>query len=273
MNDEKVRADIVQKKVRELVRRRRIELLLCFVVISTVIYICIIFNCCADNREKTPASDIKAVETFTTPSPVVTSPETTVNETVIALTSGTYFDKVYYPHGDPNNYVYPYNTLNVYWDVNVYNEGFRYYRIPDEYQLVGGCLPEVIQVYLWDLCRQRGLDYYIMLAVIEKESSYHWDAFREGDDSVGYFQVIEYWHEDRIAEEHADIYNPYGNIRVGINFMDYLYDKYGDWNKALMAYNMGEYGAISFWEDGLHSTLYSRSIIERAQEIKEIIQG
>ena len=179
----------------------------------------------------------------------------------------------YIPYAEADNYVYPFNTVSADWGSEVYEEGFRYYKIPEAYKNSGGCLPEVVQVYLWTQCKQRGVDYYIALALIEKESSYRWDACRRGDNSVGYMQIIEKWHRDRIKAENADLYNPYGNIRVGLNLLSELYGKYGDWNKVLMSYNMGEGRAKKSWKKGVYSNKYSTSIINRAQELQCEIFG
>lgn len=174
---------------------------------------------------------------------------------------------------DPNNYIYPYNTMSADWGAEVYSSGFRYYQIPDEYVRAGGCFPEVVQVYLWCLCEDKGIDYYTMLALIERESNYRYDASGDDGNSKGYMQIQEIWHKDRMLEEGVDdLYNPYGNIRVGLNFMSELYEKYGSLDKALMAYNMGENGARALWEQGVTSTQYTIAIQDRAQELKQEIQ-
>ena len=77
-------------------------------------------------------------------------------------------------YGDPDNYVYPFNTMSTDWDGSVYDNGFKLYEIPEEYAREGGCFPEVVQVYLWCLCEQRDIDYYMVVALIERESGYKW---------------------------------------------------------------------------------------------------
>lgn len=175
--------------------------------------------------------------------------------------------------GDPDNYVYPFNTMSADWDGSVYENGFKFYEIPEEYAREGGCFPEVVQVYLWCLCEQRDIDYYMVVALIERESGYKWDATGDGGNSVGYMQIGERWHKDRMLEEAvADLLNPYGNIRVGLNFLQYLNKKYLDnsgANCVLMAYNMGESGARILWKDGIYSTEYSREVLKRAEEIRQ----
>lgn len=176
-------------------------------------------------------------------------------------------------YGDPDNYVYPFNTMSIDWDGSVYDNGFKLYEIPEEYAREGGCFPEVVQVYLWCLCEQRDIDYYMVVALIERESGYKWDAAGDGGKSVGYMQIGERWHKERMLEEGVeDLLNPYGNIRVGLNFLQYLNKKYLDnsgANCVLMAYNMGESGARSLWKEGIYSTEYSRGVLKRAEEIRQ----
>lgn len=176
-------------------------------------------------------------------------------------------------YGDPDNYVYPFNTMSTDWDGSVYDNGFKLYEIPYEYAREGGCFPEVVQVYLWCLCEQRDIDYYMVVALIERESGYKWDATGDGGNSVGYMQIGKKWHKDRMFEEGVeDLLNPYGNIRVGLNFLQYLNKEYLDnsgANCVLMAYNMGESGARSLWKEGIYSTEYSREVLKRAEEIRQ----
>lgn len=92
------------------------------------------------------------------------------------------------------NYTYPYNTMSADWGSEVYEDGFRYYEIPQEYKDAGGCFPEIVQVYLWCECKEYGVDYYTVLAIIERESGYHWDKVGDNGNSKGYMQIYEKWH-------------------------------------------------------------------------------
>lgn len=151
---------------------------------------------------------------------------------------------------------------------------FSYYQIPDKYSKAGGSLPEEVQRYLWDLCKERELDYYIVIALIERESGYRCNASGDYGNSKGYMQVQERWHRERMeAEAVEDLYDPYGNVRVGLNFLQELYEEHGasGTNCVLMVYNMGEQKAIEHWKNGIYSTEYSREILDRAQEIKQEI--
>lgn len=185
-------------------------------------------------------------------------------------------EPTYQYQGDPDNLVYPFNTMSADWGAEIYEEGFKYYEIPDEYVRGGGCFPEVVQVYLWSLCKQRNIDYYMVVALIERESAYKWDAAGDGGNSLGYMQIGKRWHEDRMAEEAvADLLNPYGNIRVGLNFIQELNERYlesSGANCVLMVYNMGASQAKSWWAKGVYSTEYSRGVLVRAEEIKQELE-
>lgn len=172
---------------------------------------------------------------------------------------------------DPNNYIYPYNTVSVDWGVDLYEQGFSYYEIPERYAKEGGCFPEVVQVYLWCQCEQRDLDYYIAVALIERESSYFYNASGDNGASKGYTQVQEKWHRERMeAESAVDLYNPYDNIRVGLNLLQELKSRSNeDWHYVLMSYNMGESRCKELNTEGIYSSEYSTGILQRAQEIKQ----
>lgn len=149
-------------------------------------------------------------------------------------------------------------------------DGFTYYEIPEVCTKYGGSFPEELQHYAWEICKERELDFSILVALIERESGYKQDATGDNGDSKGYMQIQEKWHYARMKEEGAtDLYNPYENIRVGLSYLDELYEKYGSWNLALMAYNMGETKAKKSWDKGIYETDYSRYIERRAEAIKQ----
>ena len=171
------------------------------------------------------------------------------------------------------NYTYPYNTMSADWGSEVYEDGFRYYEIQQEYKDAGGCFPEIVQVYLWCECKEYGVDYYTVLAIIERESGYHWDKVGDNGNSKGYMQIYEKWHTERMeAEGVTDLFNPYQNIRVGLNCLREIQDKYlassGE-NCVLMVYNMGESTAKKLWAKDIYSSVYSREVIARAQELRQ----
>ena len=172
--------------------------------------------------------------------------------------------------------VYPYSLMSADWGVDIYGDGFTYYQIPESYVMGGGMFPEVAQAYLWCICKEAGVDYYMVLALIERESGYQWDATGDSGKSKGLMQIQERWHTGRMeALGVEDLYNPYSNMLVGVNYLKEIQDRYlasSGIACVLMVYNMGEPVANNLWEDGIYSTDYANYILHRAQEIKQEIQ-
>lgn len=177
---------------------------------------------------------------------------------------------------DPNNSVYPYSLMSIDWEAELYEQGWKYYEIPSSYKMAGGMFPEVAQVYLWYICEEAGVDYYMVLAMIERESGYKYDAVGDKGNSKGLLQIQEKWHKDRMQAVGAtSLYNPYDNMRVAVSFLKEIQDRYLDSSGehcVLMVYNMGATGAKRLWDQGIYSTAYTKQILQRAHEIKQELQ-
>lgn len=116
------------------------------------------------------------------------------------------------------------------------------------------------QDFLHTACQESSVPYALALAVIEKET-----GFRNviGDDgaSCGFMQVQERWHWDRMERLGVtDLSDPFGNFRVGCDFLAELLDKYPV-EEALTAYNSGSPGESD----------YSRSVMENYEKWKEVV--
>ena len=179
-------------------------------------------------------------------------------------------------YDDPNNRVFPYSLMSADWGGDVYAEGYTYYEIPRAYAMGGGMFPEVAQIYLWSICKDAGVDYYTVLALIERESGYKCYATGDSGKSKGLMQIQERWHIERMeALGVEDLYNPYVNMLVGVNYLKEIQDRYLESSGehcVLMVYNMGASGARKLWAEGKYSTAYSTQILQRAQEIRQALQ-
>jgi len=136
---------------------------------------------------------------------------------------------------------------------------YVYYYVP---------LSEDLQQYAQDLCTEYEFPRYdIIIALIGAESGYRSDAI-SGTSDYGYMQINSCNHE-WLQEQfgNLDFTDAEDNLLCGIYMLDRLYDKYGNIGLALMAYNCGESGAQSLWDDGIYSTAYSRDIQQRAEEL------
>lgn len=130
-------------------------------------------------------------------------------------------------------------------------------------------LEDKLQEYTFELCEENGLDYELVLAVMEKESRYDEAAISKTND-YGLMQINEVnheWLEDKLGI--SDFLDAEQNIRAGIYILAWLTGKYEDPNKVLMAYNNGESGAKKLWQEGITSSRYSRAVIARADELRE----
>lgn len=233
--------------------KRYVGLGLGLVLIVGVILLCTV--ACSNNDK--PVEPVEGTDT-----PLVST------EIAEPITSPEETDAPIWGVGDPNNSVYPYSMMSTDWGVEVYEQGWRYYEIPSSYKMAGGMFPEVAQVYLWRICREAGVDYYTVLALIERESGYRYDATGDNGNSKGLMQVQERWHKDRMQAVGAtDLYNPYDNMRVAVNFLKEIQDRYlassGE-HCVLMVYNMGATGANKLWAEGIYSTAYTKQILQRA---------
>jgi len=146
--------------------------------------------------------------------------------------------------------------------------------IPQEYKDTGGCLPEAVRTYLYNLCKQHNISYPFMLALIETESGYQWDAESPDGSCKGYAMINDKWHQERMQKlDVKDIYDPYDNLKVSVDFLSELFAEYHDANVVLMCYNCGESGAEKLLADGICSTAYSEKILAREAEISYEIYG
>lgn len=122
-------------------------------------------------------------------------------------------------------------------------------------------LSHSLQRYIYEICADENVPVSLVIAMIEHESSFNPEEISSTDD-YGLMQINTVNHSS-LEEQYktADLMNPYQNVFCGIKMIGSYISSYGNYNKALMAYNMGEYGAEKAWENGIESTSYSKSIL------------
>ena len=134
---------------------------------------------------------------------------------------------------------------------------YTYYDVP---------LTHDVQRVIFDECDKHGIDPAVIIGMCWRESCFRANAIGDNGYSFGLMQIQERYHTDRMARLGVrDLQDPAQNVTVGIDFMAYLIDKYGDVEKALICYNYGEYGAkTQCFAKGITSTSYSRAVLEYA---------
>ena len=125
----------------------------------------------------------------------------------------------------------------------------------DTYLIEGHALDYETQMLLYGACLEMGVDYQLVLAMMDQETDFR-NIMGDGGDSYGYLQVQRKWHEDRMAELGVtDLMDPESNFRVACSFLRECLDRYGDLEDALSYYNSGEPGG----------NVYSREVLGRMQ--------
>lgn len=140
-----------------------------------------------------------------------------------------------------------------------------YYDVP---------LSHSLQRYLFEICADNNVPVTLILAMIEQESQFNPEAVSKTND-YGLLQINEINHKE-LEEKYrtADMLDPYQNVYCGVRIINSYLKKYeGDYTKALMAYNMGEYGAKKAWKDNIYSTEYTKKIITLWKKYEEMNDG
>lgn len=129
-----------------------------------------------------------------------------------------------------------------------------------------------LQLFVIRICEDHHIEPSVVIAVMERESRFRADAVGDSGDALGLMQIQPKWHRERMDRLGVtDLLNPYQNVKVGIDFLAELLDRYnGDIECALMAYNAGMSGARKYWfSKGIYSNGYSQAVMERSRFFRE----
>ena len=117
-----------------------------------------------------------------------------------------------------------------------------------------------LQEQLYEAAQEFGVDYYIMIALIDRETEFR-NVFGDGGDSYGYCQIQPKWWYGLMVDIGAtNLTNPRDNFRVACAIIAQLTEEYQSVEGALVAYNQGSYNGSS--------TEYSREIIANARRYR-----
>ena len=113
------------------------------------------------------------------------------------------------------------------------------------------------QEYVEKYSAEYGIPRELVYSVILCESSFREDIVSYAG-AVGLMQLMPDtfdWLQKLMKEEYnqEDIYNPEINIKCGVFYLSYLYNRFEDWDTALAGYNAG-HNRVSAW---LADTRYS----------------
>lgn len=125
---------------------------------------------------------------------------------------------------------------------------------------------EEINIYIEEVCKEYGIDSNLVKSVVHKESNYIPDSELGG--CVGLMQVSIKWHFARAKKLGVtDLYDPRGNILVGVDYLSQLFSIYHEPELVLMIYNMGTDKALSRYKRG-EITDYARDILDYSEKLR-----
>ena len=124
-----------------------------------------------------------------------------------------------------------------------------------------------LQEEIYAVSKQYGIDYTLLLAVMQQESQF--DVYAKSDaGDYGLMQINRINHRNlSVVLGIHDFMDPASNVRAGAYMLRDLFDKYHDVHKVLMAYQMGESGAAACWEQGITESQYSRAVLRIQREL------
>ena len=111
--------------------------------------------------------------------------------------------------------------------------------------------PQGYAEYVTVYAEKYGVPENLVYAVIRTESDFESGAISRVE-AVGLMQIMPStfkWLTNDVLFEHLNegmLFDPETNIRYGTYYLSYLYDRYGDWELALAAYN-GGLGNVDKW--------------------------
>ena len=109
-------------------------------------------------------------------------------------------------------------------------------------RLQNGFNPIDISRHIVSLSRSYGLDPFLILAIVKVESGFR-PSVRSCAGAIGLMQVmpivIRAVGREVSVHRREDLYDPYKNLHLGIHYLTFLLEKYGNMERALVAYNVG----------------------------------
>lgn len=97
--------------------------------------------------------------------------------------------------------------------------------------------PDSAAPYLYDIFlaeTARGIPAGLLGALLQRESDFNPNAYNASSGAEGIAQIVPRWHPDA-----GDPYNPTTAIPYAAKYLRSLFDRFGDWQLALAAYNWG----------------------------------
>lgn len=143
------------------------------------------------------------------------------------------------------------------------------WEVPNDFEPLDVDMDADLQEFTYCICRAYNLDFTLIMAMIEHESSYQADCISKTND-YGLMQINKCNHEWMTEELGVtDFLDPYQNIIAGCYVMRDLFKRYDNVNRVLMSYNMGEYQASLLWNNGVYKSNYSKAVLKIQERLNQ----
>lgn len=122
-------------------------------------------------------------------------------------------------------------------------------------------LSEELQLHIISEAEAHGIDPAIVFAMAWLESSYNPENVGDSGASIGLLQIQPRWHSGRMEKLGcSDLFDPFQNVTVGVDYLDELMGRYGEIGAALTGYNRGHYSGTV--------TDYAWAVMNKAEELR-----
>ena len=114
-------------------------------------------------------------------------------------------------------------------------------------------------IYINALCDEYAVDYDMVKAVIQTESSWNHKAVSTSG-AVGLMQILPSTDKDEFNTPEQDLYDPYVNVTVGIKYLSHLNQHFDDINATLTAYSHGPTITRKYSENYIKNNFYVKRV-------------
>ena len=134
-------------------------------------------------------------------------------------------------------------------------------------------LSEGLQRYIYEICADEDVPVTLVMAMIEQGSGFDAEKISPSGD-YGLMQISTV-NRTRLSAQFGNTktLDPYQNVFCGIKIVSSLLGSYEDYGDALLAYDLGDYGAKKAHESGITSTKYTRAVLKSMRKYEAEVKA
>ena len=118
-----------------------------------------------------------------------------------------------------------------------------------------------ILIYIEALCWEYGVDYEMVKAVIQTESSWNHKAVSTSG-AIGLMQVLPTTAKSEFDTPKQDLFDPYVNVTVGIKYLSKLDKHFDDLESTLTAYSHGPTATKKYSPTYVNNNFYVKRVFK-----------